>query len=409
MDQFLQKFIGRFTKTAIGLSVYVSDSVVQYFVLLLRRSGTGDLEVIAYDEFDDLKALTGWIEENGKHAPVMVALDGKHTLIKQLDSPVKVTPDVLVKQLVPGGDSSQLLINAYSFDQSAIASLMRKEKYLQNLEPLQQAGINLYDCFIGPGVTLRYRAALLGEEGTADHQYGFYQVNSADNQSMKMRRAFPSDYAAISADLNIPHHYLSAYCLATTYFVGDDPQLINQCGESFIQSGEEYIHKRLFRPYFTVAAVTLLAVFMLNVYFYMESARENGVLTEESASTRLLVDQYNKVRQRFEEKQKIVDRLNYSNIESAWISDQIGSLVPKDVSLSSFRINPPSKNSKDKSPFVQQSIVVEGISGSDRSFGEFVSAMSALDFVDEIDYQHYKFNQSLKKGEFEVKLTYQTD
>ena len=407
MDQLLQQLVGNFTKTAIGLWVYVADLEIRYFALLLKKSGSGDLSIEAHQDFDDLKSLQSWIADHGKNAPVMLGLDGKQVLIKQLDSKVKVQPEKLVKQLVPGADPTQLLINAYSFEQSAIVSLVRVEKYQEYLEPLKEAGINLFNCFIGPGVTLRFHDFLSGNESQMT-QYGFYELSKPEGVPV-LKRALPDEYLQVNDELSITHHYLPAYCLAASYFAGDDPRLINQRSASFDQVSSEYTHKRVFRPYFTTIAVTLLAVFMLNVYFYMENAKENGLLRERSASTQLLVDQYNLIRKRYEEKQSIVDQLNYSNIESAWISDQIATLVPADVSLTSFRINPPSKNRKESTPFVQQSIIVSGISNNDRSFGQFVSEISDLGFVDEIDYQHYKFNQSLKKGEFEVRLTYQTD
>ena len=408
MEQLLQQFVGSITKTAIGLWIYVKDTEVRYYALLLKKAGTGDLTVAAFEAFDELKSLQQWIEANGKNAPVVVGLDGKQVLIKQLDSPVKEHPDVLVKKLVPGAGPGQFLVNAFSDEQSAVVSLVRSEKYQEYLQPLKGGGINVFNCFIGPGVTLRFFNALMGG-GAGLSQYGFYEVADPAHNVTAVKRVFPDEDMKVNSDLDITHHYLPAYCLAASFFAGNDPMLINQRGELYMESESDYNHKRLFKPYFTGVAVTLLAVFMLNVYFYMESARENGLLRERSASTQLLVDQYSMIRKRYEEKQAIVDQLNYSNIASAWISDQIGTLVPSDVSLTSIRINPLSKSRKDETPFVQQSIVVAGVSSNDRSFGEFVSAVSDLTFVEEIDYQHYKFNQSLRKGEFEVKLTYQTD
>ncbi|MEL7146077.1 MAG: hypothetical protein AAFO69_06890 [Bacteroidota bacterium] len=407
MDQLLEKVVHRVTSTAIGLYIFEADGI-RYYSVLLKKTRDGDLQVLAHAEFDEINLLKDWIGKNGGNAPVIAGLDGKQVLLKKMEGSMKKGPEEVVKQLVPGADPGQLLINAYAFQNSTLVSLVRSEKYEEYLRPLVDAGINVQSCYVGPGVTLRFYKTLKSQNPNLS-SFGFHLVQEEPDGALTVQKTTPVDKQVISDSLSITHHFLPAYCLATSFFAGEDPSLLNQQSVAFKNLAVEYLHKRIFKPYFFGAAVVLLVLFMCNVYFYLESSQKNRILQERSASTRLLVDQYNSIRKRYDEKQAIVDQLNYNNIESAWISDQIAGLLPRDVSLESLRINPLSKSRKDANPFITESIVLIGISDTGQSFGQFVSALTDLEFVEEVAYQHYKFNQSLKKGEFEVKLTYKTD
>ena len=353
MEKLLKQVVGYFTRTAIGLWVYEMDNEVRYFALLLKKTSSGDLEPVLFDEFFAPDQLKVWIEDHGKNAPVIVGLGGKPVLLKQVEGTTQSDPVALLKQLAPGAEPSHLLINASSQSGTKVVSLVRADKYAALLKPLLDQQLNLYDCYIGSGVTLRFRNVLLGE-ASHERQYGFCRVTDPVGEPFTIRKELPDEMEMVSAELSFSHRYLPSYCLAASYFAGEDATLINQKSEQLSQQDSDYIQRRVFKPYFTSVAAILLAVFMINVYFYMERSAENNRLLERSASTELLVKQYNKMRERYEEKQAIVDQLNYSNIQAAWISDQIGSQVPANVSLTSFRINPLSKNkNKADSPFEQ--------------------------------------------------------
>ncbi|MGB3468387.1 MAG: hypothetical protein WBA74_24090, partial [Cyclobacteriaceae bacterium] len=105
----------------------------------------------------------------------------------------------------------------------------------------------------------------------------------------------------------------------------------------------------------------------------------------------------------------IVKALNYNNTGTAWISDQIGMVIPAKISLTGLRIDPVARKKQKNTPFELEKIVVTGYSTDNASFGELVSALSGLGFVKEIDYQSYQYNKQSARGEFEIRLSYKTD
>lgn len=408
LDSVLKNIVAKTISKCVGLTVIVDSEETIFQAVILEKSKSGDLIPIDDQLFTSPISMKAWIEENVANVPVLWGIEGRQVLTKILASEEAIDEVQLIKLLLPNAKENDFVINAYFENQQYYCSLIRREAFDEHLKSLRNLGLNLYQGFVGPIVSLTIREHLLdSREGS--YQFGYYQVEETNGFVLGIRKSQHGLSEQINDQYKFSHRALNAFSGAVTFFTGVSSDLLIADSPKSAKSATEYTHKRVFKPFFTSSIIVMLVLFLGNAYFYMDFRRENEVLEEKSSSTQLLINNYEKRRALFEKKDKIVKSLNYNNTGVAWISDQIAQIIPSGISLNSLVIDPVSKDRKQSSPFDQKEIHLSGNCEHNIAFGKLISELSQLSFMDEISYQQYQYNKTTRKGEFEIKLKYKTD
>ena len=406
LDSLLRNIVAKSVKKVIGLTIVAEADETNYQVVLLEKTKEGDLHPITHQLFSRPELLKEWVDENAESAPILWGLEGRQVLVKVIESEEELEEDQLVNMVFPNADENDFLINAYFENQHYYCSLVRRSVFDDLLNELSAHQLNLYNGFVGPVAGLLIRTHLI-EPGKDQYQFGYYKIEEKNSAIKSIKKNQEGLTDRFNSQYEIPQRALSAFSYATTFFTGSEAGLLMT--ESSGNTNDEYSHKRIFKPFFVGTILVLLILFLGNAYFYMDYRKENEILKEKSSSAQLLINTYQKQQRLYQQKDKIVKSLNYSNVGVAWMSDQIAQIIPTKVSLTGLIIDPVSRNKKKSSPFDQNEIHITGTSASNNAFGEFISKLSQLYIVDEISYQQYQFNKIKRKGEFLIKLKYKTE
>lgn len=408
LDSLLKNIVAKAVNQCVGLTVIVDGEDTSYQVVLLEKSKSGDLLPVADQLFSNPELLKEWLEEHAETAPVLWGVEGRQVLTKIVTSEVVLDEEQLLKLLLPNAKEGDFIINAFYENQQYYCSVIRSEAFDTQLKSLTDLGLNLYQGFVGPVINLSLREHLI-DSRVGSYQLGHYQVEEADGVVLDIGKSQKNLAERVSNQYQLTHKALNAFSSASTFFTGISADLLIAETIASGKTATEYIHKRIFKPFFTGAIVILLILFLGNAYLYMDYRQENEVLKEASSSMQLLINTYQKQQALFKRKDKIVKSLNYNNIGVAWISDQIAQILPNGISLNSLIIDPVSRDKKKSSPFDQLEIHISGFCEHNVAFGRLIAELSQMSFIDEITYQQYQFNKTKKKGEFLIKVKYKTE
>lgn len=404
----LKNIVAKSIKKVVGLTAFVDNESTIYQVVVIGKSKEGDLIPQTYQSLSSSELLKEWLDKNAANLPVLWGIEGRQVLVKIAESDEELSDTQLMNLILPNAEETDFIINIFYENQRYYCSLIRREVFENLFLELSDLKLNLYQGFVGPIIGLSIRDYLV-ESKAQSFQFGYYEIGQEEEIIHSFRKNEEKLDLVFNGNYELPHKTLNAFSYATTFFTGISGGLTIIETEESVNSSDEYIHKRIFKPFFYGAITIMLVAFLGNAYFYMDKRQKNEELREKSSSTQLLINTYQKQQAIYQKKDKIAKSLNYSNIGVAWISDQIGQLIPSDISLTGLIIDPVSKNKKKSSPFDQNEIHISGNSTDNNAFGELIGNLSQLDFVDEISYQQYQFNKTKRTGEFLIKLKYKKE
>lgn len=403
------KFVTSGISKAVGLTVNVANEATRYEVVILRKSAGGDLKVEEDQLIHDQERLKSWLAEHAAGLPVMWGVEGKQVLVKVVTAGESPDFDTIFHSVLSNAQPEEFVLNAYSEGTKHYCSLIRREAFDAIREDLLALGLNLYKGFVGPATLLPIREHVVEDRSGSEYALGNYRISESEGGVGNITRKPVAEEEAITNKLGLHPQFLNAFSYASVFFTRADEALVMSEDSSSVSLPVEFANKRIHKPFLYLAAGVLLVAFLANAWLFVNLSRENENLKEKSSSTRILVDNFEKRNKVYQDKNKIVEALNYNNTNLAWISDRIGAVIPDNISLTDLQIDPVAKRKQNNSPFELQKIIIKGNSRDNRSFGELVSAVSRLTFVDEIDHQSYKYNRKTSNGEFEIRFSYQTD
>lgn len=408
IDNLFQKYVDKTAKKVIGLSVYVqNDGSYLFYVIVLEKNKGGDLQVESFNRFSTVEELSNWISEGYEKYPILWGVEGRSVLLKVSELNNGLNKTSLIGELVPNADVNEFQINYQTIDDVYFSALIRKETFDGIASLFKTKEIKLYKGYIGPIVYFHLREHLI-ENKEEVYQFGQYQIDET-GQLIKLSRNSEEVGNKVNSSYEFTHEYLNAFGYATSFFTQGSNNAYTEETQASAHMANEFIHERVYKKLSVFIISFLLLIFFANTIYFLNLNSKNGVLKESSSNVQQLINTYDRSKKQFDEKNKIVEKLNYNNIGMAWISDQIGALVPRNVTMTLFQVDPISKDKRKKgTPFDEQVLLIKGESNNNESFGGLIDNLQGLDFVAEIMYQSYQFNQAKKKGEFEIRLKYKT-
>ncbi|MCR9250194.1 MAG: hypothetical protein NXI20_07195 [bacterium] len=396
------------TRKVLGLSVFFKNDGSRHFqALVLQIAKKEDIQILEKQSFSELAHLSEWIEGNYKDLPIALGVDGRSILVRRIDQiDGEVSIQSIISSIVSTGNPDDFALNVYQLDQIFYAAISRREALQNLLEEFKNNGLTPSELYIGLPPYLK----LIEELSADDSSFGNYQITSKDQSKIQFARTDEAPKESISTGLGLTHEYLGVFGYAYRFIQPKTQDFITANYQELKDLILDYPQKVLNKYLLRTELGLLLVALLVNAFLFMDYSAENTKLSEKSSDTQMLMDSYIKKEKEYDEKQKLINQLNYNNANLAYLADYVASCVKGNLLLTNLALNPVSSDKRKKdSPFDQGVLLIEGESKTSQEFGRFITAIQKLEFVDEINYQNYSFSQRKQLGTFEIKLSLKLD
>ncbi len=325
--------------------------------------------------------------------PVALCVDTSDVLFMTSEEPItEANVSAMFADFVPGGNPTQFLME-YDPRCLTLARVAALEAVQRELGLADQV-VNL--CLMP--VAARYLVQYLrsGEEVVHLHRFRYeftgdqYRVERADLNPDTL----VIEGEQVSPDQVLPLVAILNYLNSPTKKAGDGLWRTNY--SDF-----------LFRKLYTVARMPVLAVFLLvfliNSFLFIRWDQNLQLAKEQAATSSQLVEQIRKTDE-FLSTHEAISRELRGRLYFSIISDQLGALNTRPITLTAISIHPLSRSLKTRNTFEKDVLVVEGQTQNPMHFIDWLDEVKKQGWVTEIISQKYVNEPMNELGKFELKI-----
>ncbi len=393
------------TRQMIGVTVMLQNDGTRAFTGVVVSKGKEFPQIKQQRQFKHLKDLAEWINQDHEKLPVVLGVDGRSVLTRRVDElPGEQSIEALIKSVVSTGNVADFVVNVYQREESFYTAIARRELLEALLDDLKDNEISPVALFIGVPAYMNLAFEVM-EGNHVNSSFGIYSIQSRKDQKVNISRAVDQAAELVPIAGGVPGEYLPGYGYVQRFMLGKHTDFLTANYGELGPKILDYPQKVLYKYLVMFSLGFLLVSLLVNAFLFINFNSTNEVLSERSSDTQLLLDSYERKQKEYAEKKKLIDQLNYSSANLAYLSDQVAGCVKGNLALTKLAIHPVSANKRKKhTPFDLGVLLVEGESKTSEAFGTFITSIQQLDFVDEIMYQNYAYNARERVGNFEVKI-----
>lgn len=374
------------------IGVTRNDEDEAYRVLTIARKGN-TMAVTGMTEFSQLEDL---IKNTDQRIPVIIAIDGKGILNKQVD--FNSETDLNWYKSI---DFSTICHSSLQNGTVTFMSFCRKNIADTLLERFMRSGFQVADVYVGAFLSALLQPAIGTDSILSDHLSLEFDATGLIGFT---RKETPQAVSYTIGKDNVTSRFLPLYGVALHFFA---PQKTVSKTTSEKLNGEEILYRKVFNT-FGIAMlagflIALLTSYLLIQYYGSKNAELNLQQVYAGESYQKIVE----LEQQKQQKQQILSDSGFlSSKFLTYFAYEILQTIPADIVLTQLNITPADKESKPgkKIGFESKTIVVKGETYNESAFNDWLTALKKTGWVR--DFEIMKLEKDKKnKSQFEIKIT----
>lgn len=325
--------------------------------------------------------------------PVALCVDTSDVLFVATEEPITdANVSTMFADFVPGGNQAQFLME-YETRCLSLARVSALEAVQRELG-LADRVVNL--CLMPAAAQYLVQYLRSGEEVVHLHRFRYefssdqYRVERADLNPKTLQ----IEGEQVSPDQVLPLVAILNYLNSPTKKVGDGLWRTNYT---------DFLFRRLYTIGRMPVLAVFLVVFLINSFLFIRWDQELQLAKEQAATSSQLVEQIRKADE-FLGAHEAISRELKGRLYFSIISDQLGALNTRHITLTAISIHPISKSLKIRNTFEKDVLVVEGQTQNPMHFIEWLDELKKQGWVAEIISQKYVNEPMNELGKFELKI-----
>ena len=390
MIAYLSKII-RFNRINV-VGVFKEEDTTNYTVLQIKRNNN-KVSVIARRNFTSIEKLN---EKLDKKTPVLILLDGKGILNKQIN--INNDSDISWQKNI---DYDNIYYTSFKSDNYTFISFCRKTVVDESITVFQKNKFQILDIYIGS-----FQGALLHNSIKENSIIsGDLELTFNNGALINFTKLNPGTSKSYNLDNDwINNKELALYGSLLHFFV--KPDNVEKTNNSALNI-EEIIYKKAFN----FLGVTMLAGFLVSLFVSYLLIRFYGSENAELNMKNMFSNQsYHKItalEKQKEEKLNIAKRLGtLSNKYLTFYASELLKDIPLAIAIDELNIFPADKEFKPekKINFQSNTILVKGETFTEKAIDEWMHHLKTLEWVKTFEITSLKKDKN-NKTIFEIKIT----
>lgn len=378
MIGFYKKLALRRVHKCAGLSIWKDKSQHLHasFVLITRKNG----EIVINNSVTS-NSLDEILKEVPPGIPLVLVMDGTNVVHKIVS---KQDPaDQHVAMALPGANAKDFCIRRQVISEGRIiVSLLRQNEVDHLVKVLNNAGIFIWEIFLGPFVLETLKK---GHTDIDRIIIPFYNISFLNGKISNYERTnIPCEK---EQSIFIGTYELAKECLvsfaACLYFYNGTWK--NETCSLISSQREEFLAKRILVATLVPFVLVVFVSLFINFLLFMEYEKESTLYQTIILNERNQISELDSLEKEISVKQKVLEtKLKRGSNYLAYYSDRIASIVPSGIILQEMVINPQVSNSRGQNifEFSENKIIIKGISDSSISLEIFVKELSSFIWIE---------------------------
>ncbi|MES2629004.1 MAG: hypothetical protein V4616_08545 [Bacteroidota bacterium] len=315
----------------------------------------------------------------GTDFPLLLSVSGKGIVVKNLGATDR--EQVNLTQVFPNANADDFLFQSAVVGQNVYISVLRRNIFDQVFADLSNVGFKIVASFIGP-VSIAYAAPAISPAvnhfQSAAYAIQLKEGGELESKPLTESRSLTYYYgqSSISSDLFQPLAAVLAYRGHRTDFSLPEHQ-----GLQAFAVDEGY--RRRFETIARIGLVVLLGLLIINRLLSYEFTREYAELEVRQALLTGETQESSELKKELEIKKELAKAAGLNQSQPAsFYSDQVGALIPEDISLTELAVFPLSASGKQGQPqYDYKTLKVSGKTLESSSISQLVKDLNRLDWT----------------------------
>jgi hypothetical protein len=397
VEKLLRKIHSR---SVIGCSVALVGNEMVANACLLKRERKKVSLIQSYPGLD----LSKLSETFGPKIPLVLSFTGESVITRSVQTVSDTERSKVFSVHFPHIKQEEFVIQVYQVnEESALFSFVRRSEVELVLSAFANAGVKVYDFFLGPFAI----DCLIGAEDSRTLDVANYNIRIVDGRIADLqRRNFEAEDLFEIGTVSIPQRLTIAYASALSFFV-DEQSPIEKTPNNYLHLQEQYYGHAIFQSILhrVAPALFIIALFATGVNLYYSAK------VQQLSEMQLL----NNVRQQTENRSKtelknasaLINELQWNRAAfSSYYADRLAKLVPNRITIDRLEIFPHKfrNDSRRDSFFDPTTIQVVGTTDKPETLALWVHELTNQSWVKSINEKNYQWDQNRVKGNFSFQI-----
>lgn len=342
--------------------------------------------------------------------PLAVTLSGKGVLIKKTTRFDEASENTL-QHLFPALKLEEFYIQHFPSGPHSFVAIVRREIADAVISVFKKHGAEVMMLSLGPFAVDQVIPQLNVYGETLNFDGHELKLNEEKewigySYSAEKKTDFP-----LKIDIEpISHEYLLAYATAFQLILNDKLDVVEVVSEHLKQNLSLVLARLKFKFYGTAMIIFFFVLLMINFLTLSTYNASNEELMSRAGKQSYIFENRTKLEKDVKEKELLVKKLGWNKgYKYSFLCDQIGSTLPKKVTLDELQINALSSNKtgllKD-TPLELGTMKISGYTNNVYAINEWIHDLKQKNWVKEIKLEKYATDDQLQAQVFTILLKY---
>ncbi len=393
--------------TSFGLHLKINGEN-DYSICMVEVNRKKDsLDIISKNNLTSIQEIKDF---NKSDSPVNITITGKGILSKTINASSEEEQEKAVNRLFPNISIQDFYVQKNQVEENSFyISIIRKSLLDPILEEFDRNKIFVSNLTINPFVVQNILPFI--EENIIDLPDFSIKINEHKIQEILNKDNSKSGKTYSIGNSSIEFDYIVPYACAISFFI-NATDVDSNLNDLISLSRDEYTSKQLFTYGGWLILLVALFILLFNYLFFMNYQDKRDVLSNKLQSHKNLISQLTEYKTELDRKNAFSGKNKIlSSSRISYYADQLGFLLPKEITLSVINIFPLEKRlkSKQEAIFAYDKIKVEGITQSGIVLNNWIKELKALKWIKRIEITGYSQENINTNGEFSLEIILNTN
>jgi len=342
--------------------------------------------------------------------PLAITITGKGVLIKKTNR-LDIISEGSLQHLFPTFKLAEFYVQHFPAGEHSFISIVRKETADAIIDAFKKQGAEVVMLSIGPFIVDQVVPQINAYQGVLKFDGHQVVLNADKNWSAYSYAAEMEPGFPLKIDMEtMPEEFLLAYATAFQLILNDKLELIEVESEQISEKLTELMAKQKFRKYGAVVLFFFFGLLMLNFLVLSTYNSNNQELMNKAGKQTYIYENRQKLEEEVKGKENLVKKLGWNKGYSyAYLCDQIGSSVPKEVLLDELLINSLSGGSQGLIKEIQLEagrVIIKGQTSSIYAINDWIYELQQKSWVKNVQLEKYTADDQKQAQVFTVLLRY---
>lgn len=342
--------------------------------------------------------------------PLAITLTGKGVLIKKT-SRLDVISEGSLQHLFPAFKLAEFYVQHFLAGEHSFIAIVRKEIADAVIEVFKKQGVQIFMLSLGPFVVDQVIPQINAYEGALKFDGHQVTLNADKEWSTYTYAADVKSGFPLKIDIEtIQEEFLLAYATAFQFILNDKLDPIVADSDTLSEKLTELGAKLKFKKYGSLALFFFFGVLMLNFLVLSTYNSNNQELMSKAGQQSYIYENRQKLEEEVKGKENLVKKLGWNKGYSyAYLCDQIGRSVPKEVLLDELLINPLSGSAAGlikETQLETGSMMIKGQTSSVYAINNWIYDLQQKSWVKNVQLEKYTADDQKEAQVFTILLKY---